>query len=45
LFREVDIFHRGHVLRRGLADARSDDDGVGFENDAVIYKFIDGEGL
>jgi hypothetical protein len=45
LFGEVDVLHRGHVLGRGLADARGNDDGVGLENDAVVDELIDGEGL
>jgi hypothetical protein len=45
LFREVDVLHRVHVLRRGLADTRCDDNGVGFENDAVVYELVDREGL
>jgi hypothetical protein len=45
LFREVNVLHRGHVLRRGLADTRGNNDGVGFEDDAVIYELIDGERL
>ena len=45
LFREVDVLHRGHVLRRRLADTRGDNDGVGFEDDAVVYELVDGERL
>jgi hypothetical protein len=32
-------------LRRGLADTRCDDDGVGLEDDAVVYELVDREGL
>ena len=45
LFGEVDVLHRGHVLGRGLADARGDDDGVGLEDDAVVDELVNGEGL
>lgn len=45
LFGEVDVLHRGHVLRRWLADTRGDDDGVGLEDDAVVDELIDGERL
>ena len=45
LFREIDVLHRGHVLRRGLADTRGNNDGVGFEDDAVVYELVYGEGL
>jgi hypothetical protein len=45
LFREINVLHRRHVLRWRLADTRGDNDGVGFEDDTIIYEFIDGEGL
>ena len=45
LFGEVDVLHRGHVLGRGLADARGDNDGVGLEDDAVVNELVNGEGL
>lgn len=43
LFREVNVLHRRHVLRRRFADTRGDNDGVGLEDDAVVYELVDGE--
>jgi hypothetical protein len=43
LLREFNVLHRGHVLRWGLADARGHDDGVRFQDDAVVDEFVDGE--
>jgi hypothetical protein len=45
LFREVNVLHRRHVLRWGLADARCNNDGVGFEDDTVVYELINGKRL
>jgi hypothetical protein len=45
LFRKVNVLHRGHVLRRRLADTRGDNDGVRLEDDAVVYELVDGERL
>lgn len=45
LFREVDVLHRGHILCRGLADTRGDDDWISLEDDAIVDELIDGERL
>lgn len=45
LLGEVNVLHRGHVLRRWLADTRSNNDGVGLEDDSIVYQLIDGERL
>lgn len=45
LLRKLNVLHRGHVLRGRLADARGNDDGIGFEDDAVVDELIDGERL
>jgi hypothetical protein len=45
LLREVNVLHRSHVLRRWLADTRSNNNGVGLEDDSIVYQLIDGERL
>ena len=45
LFRKLNVLHRRHVLRWGLADTRCDNDGVRLKDDAVVYQLVNGEGL
>lgn len=44
LFREVDVLHVGGIGGRRAADTRSDHDGVGLENNAVIDSLVNGKG-
>lgn len=43
LFAEIDALHVGDVLCRRSADAASDDDGVGLEDDAVVDDLVNGQ--
>lgn len=44
LLAEIDIFHTRHILHGRPADATGDNNGVRFEDDAVVDDFVDGEG-
>ena len=44
LFRQIDTLHIGRIRRRRTADPRSNQDGIGFENDSIVDDFVDGQG-
>jgi len=44
LLAQIDILYAGRVLRRRPGHAARNDNGVRFEDDAVVDDFVDGEG-
>jgi len=44
LLTQIDILDARNILRRRPADAAGDDDGIRFEDDAVVDYFVAGEG-
>ncbi len=44
LLAEIQFLHIRRILLRGFGDATGDDDGVGFQDDAVVDDLVDAEG-